>query len=121
MPELQTKLVYLDEGIIWRVLTEKCVFPTVGLLFVGKMTEVEVIIDEKGRILIPKEAREKLRLQAGGKARLKIDKEKIVITPPVSPEEFIEELEGCIKEGTPAVDPLDLKKMWEPKIKQAKN
>lgn len=83
--------------------------------------EQEVIIDEKGRVLIPKEAREKLGLQAGSKATLKIEKEKIIITPPVSPEEFIKELEGCIKEGTPAIDPLDLKNMWQPKIKQAKN
>ncbi len=81
----------------------------------------EVIVDEKGRILIPKEAREKIGLQTGGKARLRIEKEKLIITPPVSPEEFIKELEGCIKKGTPVIDPLDLKKMWEPKVKQAKN
>jgi hypothetical protein len=30
-------------------------------------------------------------------------------------EEFIKEMEGCIKEGTPTINPLDLKKMWEPK------
>lgn len=83
--------------------------------------EQEVTIDEKGRVLIPKEARDKLGLQSGGKARLKIEKEKLIITPPVSPEEFMRELEGCIKEGTPATDPLDLKKMWEPKMKRAKN
>ncbi|NLF87260.1 AbrB/MazE/SpoVT family DNA-binding domain-containing protein [Candidatus Bathyarchaeota archaeon] len=79
------------------------------------------MIDEKGRVLIPKEAREKIGLQPGGKARLKIEKEKLIITPPVSPEEFIQELEGCIKEGTPAIDPMDLKKIWEPKTKQGKN
>jgi AbrB family looped-hinge helix DNA binding protein len=83
--------------------------------------EQEVIVDEKGRILIPKETREKLGLHAGGKATLRIENEKLIITPPVSPQEFIKELEGCIKEGTPAIAPLDLKKMWEPKIKQAKN
>ncbi len=84
------------------------------------MTE-EVIVDDKGRILIPKEAREKIGLQVGGKARLKIEKEKIIIMAPISPEEFINELEGCIKEGTPTIDPLNLKKIWEPKTKQAKN
>ncbi len=87
----------------------------------GKMMEQEVIVDEKGRILIPKEAREKVGLQAGGKAKLRIENEKIIITPPVSPEEFIKELEGCIKEGTSVIDPLELKKMWEQKMKQAKN
>ncbi len=85
------------------------------------MAEEEVLIDDKGRILIPKEAREKIGLQVGGKARLKIEKEKIVIMAPISPEDFIAELEGCIKEGTPTINPLDVKKMWEPKNKQAKN
>jgi hypothetical protein len=34
--------------------------------------------------------------------------------PPISAEAFIKEMEGCIKEGTLAMDPLKLKKMWEP-------
>jgi AbrB family looped-hinge helix DNA binding protein len=82
------------------------------------MTTQEVNIDCKGRILIPKETRDKVGLQAGGKARLKIEKENIIIMPPVSPEEFIQEMEGCIKEGTPTIDPLKLKKMWEPTEKE---
>ncbi|MFA5365741.1 MAG: hypothetical protein WC325_11225 [Candidatus Bathyarchaeia archaeon] len=82
------------------------------------MTAQEVNIDHKGRVLIPKEARDKAGLQAGGKARLKIEKQNIIIMPPVSPEEFIQEMEGCIKEGTPTIDPLKLKKMWEPTEKQ---
>ena len=86
-----------------------------GNVYSGKMTTEEVIIDEKGRILIPKKTREKIGLQAGGKARLKVDKATIVILPPISPEEFIREMEGCIEEGAPTIDPLELKKMWEPK------
>jgi len=39
---------------------------------------------------------------------------------PVSPQEFIKEMEGCIKEGTPTINPLDLKKMREPKTQQPK-
>ena len=84
----------------------------------GKITTQEVTVDCKGRILIPKEARDKIGLQAGGKARLKIEKENIIIMPPVSPEEFIQEMEGCIKEGPTKIDPLKLKKMWEPTEKQ---
>ena len=98
-------------------IDRKVYIPTVGLVFVGKIMEQEVIVDEKGRILIPKEAREKVGLQAGGKAKLKIENKKLIITPPVSPAEFIKELEGCIKEGTPVIDALALKKMWEPKKK----
>jgi AbrB family looped-hinge helix DNA binding protein len=82
------------------------------------MTAEEVTVDRKGRIQIPKAVRDKVGLQIGGKARLKIEKENIVIMPPISPEEFIKEMEGCIKEGAPIMDPLELKKMWNPKEKQ---
>lgn len=84
------------------------------------MSIKEVIVDDKGRILIPKEARDKVGLQAGGKARLKIEKEKIIIMPPISPEAFINEMEGCIKEGTPTLNPLEIKKIWEPKAQGPK-
>lgn len=80
------------------------------------MTEQEVFIDGKGRILLPKKTREKIGLLAGGKARLKVENKKIIIMPPISPEDFIQEMEGCIKEGTPTINPLDLKKIWDPKI-----
>ncbi len=76
---------------------------------------IEITVDEKGRVLIPREARDKVGLRPGGKARLKVEKEKIIIMPPISPEEFIKEMEGCIMEGTPSVNPLELKKLWEPK------
>ena len=82
------------------------------------MTTEEVTVDNKGRILIPKEARDKIGLQTGGKARLKVEQERIIIMPPIKPEEFIKEMEGCIKEGTPTIDPLELKKIWEPMKKQ---
>jgi len=82
------------------------------------MSTEEVTVDDKGRVLIPKEIRDKVGLRVGGKARLKIEKENIIIIPPISPEEFIKEMEGCIKEGTPTIDPLKLKKMWEPAEKQ---
>jgi len=52
-------------------------------------------------------------LKAGGKARLKVENKRIIIMPPISPEEFIKEMEGCIKEGTPTIGPLKLKKIWE--------
>jgi len=82
------------------------------------MTEHEVFIDDKGRILIPKKAREKIGLLTGGKARLKVENKKIIIMPPISPEDFIQEMEGCIKEETPTINPLDLKKIWDPKIQR---
>ena len=78
------------------------------------MSAEEVTIDRKGRVQIPKAVRDKVGLQVGGKARLKIEKENIVIMPPISADEFIKEMEGCIQEGTPTMDPMKLKKMWEP-------
>jgi len=78
------------------------------------MSAEEVTIDRKGRVQIPKAVRDKVGLQVGGKARLKIEKDNIVIMPPISADEFIKEMEGCIQEGTPTMDPMKLKKMWEP-------
>ncbi len=78
------------------------------------MNTEEVTVDSKGRIQIPKAVRDKVGLHARGKARLKVDKENIVIIPPISAEEFIKEMEGCITEGGVTMDPLNLKKIWEP-------
>jgi len=78
------------------------------------MRTEEVTVDRKGRVLIPKAVRDKVGLQVGGKARLKIEKENIVIMPPFSAEEFIKEMEGCIKQSTTNIDSLKLKKIWEP-------
>ncbi|MEM0235594.1 AbrB/MazE/SpoVT family DNA-binding domain-containing protein [Thermofilum sp.] len=82
------------------------------------MSVEEVDVDDKGRVLIPKEVRDKVGLKAGGKARMKVENEKIIIMPPISPEEFIEEMEGCIKEGTSKISPLKLKEIWETVEKQ---
>jgi AbrB family looped-hinge helix DNA binding protein len=96
----------------------KLIFSHSGNYVGGKMSTEEVTVDDKGRVLIPKEVRDKVGLRVGGKARLKIENENIIIMPPISPEEFIKEMEGCIREGTPTIDPLKLKKMWEPAEKQ---
>jgi len=89
-------------------------FPQWGFPWWERMSTQEVNIDHKGRVQIPKAIREKVGLHSGGKARLKIEKENIIIMPPISAEEFIKEMEGCIKEGAPVIDPLKLKKIWEP-------
>ncbi len=78
------------------------------------MSTEEITVDSKRCVLIPKVIRDKMGLHAGGKARMKIEKENIVIMPPISAEEFIKEMEGCIKEGISTMDPLKLKKIWEP-------
>lgn len=100
-------------GLIW--LSRNVYISHGGPFFGGKMSIEEVTVDHKGRVQIPKAVRDKVGLQVGGKARLKIEKENIVIMPPISAKGFIKEMEGCIKEGTPSIDPLKLKKMWETK------
>ena len=73
----------------------------------------EAVVDDRGRVLIPKHMRESLGLQPGRQARLEMEDGRLIITPPTSPEEFIRKMEGCIKKGTPTMDPLKLKEIWE--------
>lgn len=80
----------------------------------GTMVE-EAVVDKKGRIVIPRHLREGLGLREGAKVRLTLEEEKILITRPITPEKFIHEMEGCIKEDSPVrkINPLELKKIWE--------
>ena len=74
----------------------------------------EAIIDKKGRIVIPAHLRQGLGLCEGTKVRLRLEEGKILIMKQVAPEDFIQEMEGCIKEGSPIpkINPLELKKIW---------
>jgi AbrB family looped-hinge helix DNA binding protein len=80
----------------------------------GNMVE-EAIVDKKGRIVIPAHLRQGLGLHEGAKVRLALEEGKILIMRPVTPKEFISEMEGCIKEDSPIpkINPLELKKIWE--------
>ncbi|MGQ9552421.1 MAG: AbrB/MazE/SpoVT family DNA-binding domain-containing protein [Candidatus Bathycorpusculaceae bacterium] len=75
----------------------------------------EAVVDKKGRIVIPAHLRQELRLREGAKVKLALEEGKILIMRPVTPEEFIHEMEGCIKEDSPIpkINPLELKKIWE--------
>ena len=74
----------------------------------------EAVIDKKGRIVIPAHLRQGLGLGEGAKVRLRLEEGKILIMKQVPPEDFIQEMEGCIKEGSPIpkINPLELKKIW---------
>ena len=73
----------------------------------------ETLIDKKGRIVIPRPLREKLKLHAGAKVRLVPEEGKIIIMRPTTVQAFIREMKGCIKEGLSVakINPLDLKKI----------
>jgi AbrB family looped-hinge helix DNA binding protein len=82
----------------------------------GKMEKVA--IDDRGRILVPKEVRERLGLRPGSDASYEVKDNRLVIIPPVTPERFREVLEGCITGDQPRIDPLKLKEIWEKPVKR---
>jgi AbrB family looped-hinge helix DNA binding protein len=75
----------------------------------------EAVIDDKGRVAIPKRMRDELDLREGTRVKLEIEKERIVIRKPITPKEFVAKMEGFIKEGSiiQKADPIRLKEIWE--------
>lgn len=69
----------------------------------------EVLLDKKGRVLIPLELRKELALRFGQRLEIKKRDEKIVIAPVVDKKKFVSELKGCI--STP-FDAEKLKEIW---------
>ena len=73
----------------------------------GKLVEIE----ERGRILIPKEIRKRLNLKPGKRLVIDTQDSKIIIVPAMQKEMFIAELNGCVRGSK--IGPLEMKKMWE--------
>lgn len=74
-------------------------------------------VDEKGRITLPKEIRERLSLDAGTEVTLELDDGSVRVAPHVDREAARERLRGCINaetraEATEDLDPEDLKRDW---------
>jgi AbrB family looped-hinge helix DNA binding protein len=67
-------------------------------------------VDEKGRILIPKEMRTKLGLRPDRKLRVEQRGEEIIIRPVLSVDEVSAGLKGCVRGSR--LHPLDLKRIW---------
>lgn len=63
-------------------------------------TDHDRVIDDKGRVTIPKELRERLGLEPGERVRLDVEDGRLVVRLQVSREEFVETMEGCIDEET---------------------
>lgn len=76
----------------------------------------EVVLDEKGRVAIPKKIREELKLRGGAKMTLAVEGKRIVLASPIEPEEFVQEMEGFVKTEIKE-SALEVKKIWEPKVK----
>ncbi|RDE12216.1 MAG: hypothetical protein C4K48_10325 [Candidatus Thorarchaeota archaeon] len=68
-------------------------------------------IDERGRVTIPKELREKTGLKTKARVRIIAGKNGVRIEKAVDLSDFMTELRGCIVvKGD--IDPLKLKEIW---------
>ncbi len=77
---------------------------------------MDTVLDEKGRVAIPKKIREQLGLKAGARMTVVTACKRVVLSLPVSPDEFVREMEGFVKTLLKE-DPAKAKKIWEPKVK----
>lgn len=77
-------------------------------------------VDDRGRVVIPKELREQAGIGPGQDVRVELDEDgRLVIQPVLSAAEFLDRMVGAVneetrKEDAEPIDPLELKKMWEP-------
>lgn len=70
----------------------------------------EILLDEKGRIVIPKEAREKLNLKPNQRLLVRVREGEIILKPPADAGKFIAELKGCMSGSR--IKPSELKEIW---------
>ncbi len=66
-------------------------------------------VEERGRILIPKEIRDEMQIHGGEEMNIRSRGDEIVITKGKPLEKF-QQLKGCIKNSSD--DPLKIKNMW---------
>jgi AbrB family looped-hinge helix DNA binding protein len=74
---------------------------------------VGTTVDDRGRITLPQEMREAFGIRPGQEVRLDRTDRGILVRRATTPEEFIEQLEGCFdssRSGTS--DPLKAKDIW---------
>ena len=74
----------------------------------------ESVVDERGRITIPRHLRDKFGLKPGKNIIIEDRGHEIALKPVISTDDFIRELEGCItKENKMShIDVLKLKEIW---------
>ena len=73
------------------------------------------VVDQKGRIILPKRLRSGLGLMEGSQVSVELEDERLIVSKIMDPDEFIRDMEGFIKDDStlPLVDPLSLKRIWE--------
>ena len=70
----------------------------------------ETEIDERGRIVIPSDIRDKLKLRPEQKLRIETNDREMILRPVLDSEEFISEMKGCVSGSK--VKPAELKEIW---------
>ncbi len=68
------------------------------------------IVEERGRVLIPKDIREELNLRPGQHVIVEKGENCITIRPAIDMKQFSSELRGCVKKSK--IHPNDVKKIW---------
>jgi AbrB family looped-hinge helix DNA binding protein len=84
-------------------------------LRVGNSSVAQSTLDKKGRIVLPKLLRTALGLTEGAEVTVSLERDRLVVSRLVDPNDFIRDMEGFVKEGSglPLIDPLSLKTIWE--------
>ena len=70
----------------------------------------ETDIDERGRVVIPRELREKLKLRPAQKLKVEARDHELILRTVLDPEEFIKEMKGCVSRSR--AKPEELKEIW---------
>jgi len=60
-----------------------------------------VTVDSKGRIVLPKEVRDRLGIEAGSEVEVRTDDGRAVIEPEREPAEIVERLEDLVDDAAP--------------------
>ena len=73
------------------------------------------LVDEKGRVLVPKDLRSQFGLEPGCPVIVEADADGIKLRRAIPRKEALERLAGVIPKsaGKAKIDPLDVKKIWE--------
>ena len=74
----------------------------------------EVRVDAKKRVILPEDVRRKSGVKTGSRLMVSAKDGSTILTKSVSPEEFIQGMEGLLKDDSPvrATDPIKLKEIW---------
>lgn len=69
-----------------------------------------ISLDKRGRVVIPKELREKFGLNLGQSVVVELRGEEIVLKSALKVEKFIGGLKGCVRGSQ--IRPMELKRIW---------